>query len=79
MQQVHQTQQPAQVPKLPISDLLCFPAAFVVVAAQLDGMSSMSSSMSDQSSLTLTVPAEPTENDFIDNYDLKIQRQSSFN
>ena len=26
--------------------------------------------MSDQSPLTLTVPAEPTENDFIDNYDL---------
>jgi hypothetical protein len=29
-----------------------------------------SSYMSDQSPLTLTVPAEPTENDFIDNYDL---------
>lgn len=49
---------------------LAFPTAFVVVAAQLDDMSSMYSSMSDQSPLTLTVPAEPTENDFIDNYDL---------
>ena len=41
-----------------------------VEPAQLDNMSSMSSSMSNQSPLTLTVPAEPTENDFIDNYDL---------
>ena len=37
---------------------LAFPAAFVVVAAQLDDMSSMPSSMSDQSPVTLTVPAE---------------------
>jgi len=51
---------------------LAFPSAFVVVAAQLDDMSFMAcSSMSDQSPVTLTVPAEPTtENDFIDNYDL---------
>ena len=50
-----------------------FPSAFVVVAAQLNDMSSMSSSMlSDQFPLTLsTVPAaKPTENDFIDKYDL---------
>ena len=46
---------------------LAFPSAFVVVAAQLDDMSFMAcSSMSDQSPLTLTVPAEPTENDFLD-------------
>ena len=47
---------------------LAFPSAFVVVAAQLDDMSFMAcSSMSDQSPLTLTVPAEPTENYFIEN------------
>ena len=39
---------------------LAFPSAFVVVAAQLNNdMSSMSSSMSEQYPLMLTVPAEP--------------------
>jgi hypothetical protein len=49
---------------------IAFLSAFVVVLAQLDDKSSMSSSISDQSPLTLTVLAETTENDFIDKYDL---------
>jgi hypothetical protein len=49
---------------------LAFPSAFVVVAAQLDNISSMYSFISDQSPLNLTVTADPTGNDFIDNDNL---------
>ena len=66
-QQLHQTQQPAQVPNFPISDLLSLRLLLSLQLSWMTCPSCLLLAMSDQSPLMLTVPAE---NDFIDNYDL---------